>query len=84
MVEFSRWIQGGFTVEPPRNDLGRIFSGMIQFFFSAQKSELQVKSRSYGPKVRVTDQSQSYSGVPIIGGFPVENPTKKATASKLF
>ena len=45
-----RWIQEGFTAEPPRNDSGG--SEMIRV--SAQKSELQTKSRSYRPKVRVT------------------------------
>ena len=49
---YVRWIQKGFTAEPPKNDSGPIFSEMIRI--SARKSELQAKSRSYRPKVRVT------------------------------
>ena len=46
------WIQEGFTVEPPRMVRGRIFSEIIRI--QAQKSELQAKSLSCGPKLRIT------------------------------
>ena len=47
------WIQERFAAEPSRNDSGANFlSEMIRV--SAQKSELQAKSRSCTPKVRVT------------------------------
>ena len=45
-------IQEGFSVEPARMIWGRICSEMIRV--SAQKSELQAKSRSCRPKVRIT------------------------------
>ena len=39
--------------------------------------------RSGGVRVRFRVRFQAVK-VPIFGGFPVENPTKRATASKLF
>ena len=38
---------------------------------------------SGGVRVRFRVRFQAVK-VPILGGFPVENPTKRATASKLF
>ena len=38
---------------------------------------------SGGVRVRLRVQFQVVQG-PTFGGFPIENPTKKATASKLF
>ena len=38
---------------------------------------------SYGVRVRFCVRFQAVK-VPIFGGFPVESPTNKATASKLF
>ena len=52
IMSYVTWIQKGFTVEPREMIRGRISSEMIRI--QARKSELQAKSRSYGPKVRVT------------------------------
>ena len=51
-----RWIQEGFALESLRNDSGVNFRRNDSGFgpLSAQKSELQAKSRSDRPKVRVT------------------------------
>ena len=50
--KFVRWIQEGFTVEPPRNDSGANFQRNDSGFgpkvrVTGQKSELQTKSQSY-------------------------------------
>ena len=57
---YVRWIQEGFTVEPPRNDSGANFQWNDSGFrpkvrVAVQKSELQTRSRSYSradPKIR--------------------------------
>ena len=80
---FSGFKLGGFEkalLQNPREMIrGRIFSEMIRI--SARKSELQAKSRSYRPKVRVTAgqtpkiRTESPGKAPESGlGASTENP----------
>ena len=74
MSQFLVWIQGPFTVEPPRHDSGLIFSKMIRISppkirVTARKSEIQAKNRRYWPRIALKSEPNRQRRCP--SGFSV-------------